>query len=422
MAPPPPPPHPDALQTLDALVQTASALLTQLQSVLSEIHSNPAAAAAASSPPSPDHDATPLNALSLAHDSASLIRAHGTKISLLIINEPFTPSAISTVLRELIAGPIPALASSAQACTPERYTGLVCRELASRAGRVLSELGALVRKIPANGEVVPRGDRGGFAAGGDRGSLPATGLLWAACDEVIGLAGLGVGGVIAARVDQWRDTLGDIMEELKEWGDEEPEDDDDDDDDDEDDEDDDDHDQDQDQDGQEQDNQDDVTHLADHLHTTTLSPQALLDQIMNSHHQIPKSDPHRIRPRLETSLQRLRLVTLLYQALIKRRLNKLPPFPFPIPSPPAAADSSSGIPIPSRLDEMAKLLAALPDRFGDLACAFYELEPAEIDRLMDQCFSDACAAGELVVRDWNGGLDAFSDWVARFQGEVSKAW
>lgn len=386
----------DALKALDSLVQTASALLKQLQSVLAEIQESPA-----SNNSSPDAAVNAL-ALALAHDSASLVRAHGTKISLLIINEPFTPSAVSTVLRELIAGPIPGLLSSAQACTSRQYTEVVCRELARKARRVLSELHELVQKIPRDGKVLSGSRRGGFAAG-EKGSLPATGLLWSACDEVIALSRLGVGGIVAEKVQQWRDILGDITDELKEWGAEEP-------------------DEDEEDEEDEEEEEDGVNHLSDpdpdpdHQLNTASSlstTQAMLDQIMDSQQTIPRSDPDRIRPRLETCLQRLRLTTLLYQALTKRRLKKLPPFP---------QEPGSGSDIPSRLDEMAKALGALPDRFGDLACAFYELQPEEIDKVMDQCFLDAFAASDLFVRGWDGETDAFSDWVVKFQTEMKKTW
>ncbi|KAG5970325.1 hypothetical protein E4U56_007843 [Claviceps arundinis] len=396
------PHHPDtSLQTLDTLIQTASTLLTQLQSVLSELTRSKVSSHQYSSP---IH--SPLNALSLAHDSATLIRAHGTKISLLIINEPFTPSALCTVLRELIAGPIPGLASAAETCTPAQYTLVVSQEVAFKAQRVLSELHALVQKIPSNGKILPVGkSRDGFTAGGAKGSLPATGLLWAACDEVIRLSDLGVGGILAKKVAQWRDTLCDIMEELKEWGEEEPDD----------------EDEDEDKDEEEDEGgHDGVDHITTDLSTTSLSPQALLDQLMNSQQAIPKSDPHSIRPRLETSLQRLRLVTLLYQALTKHRLKKLPSFPLAVPATPEASSDTDTKTIPARLDEIASLLGALPDRFGDLAGALYELNPEEVDRVMGRCFDDAVAAGELVLMNWEGERDVFSEWVARFQGEVRK--
>lgn len=375
-----PPKDADDIKALESLVQTASALLTQLQAVLSEIHKASDAASASSSSSSPESDPK-INALSLAHDSASLIRAHGTKISLLIINEPFTPTAVSTVVRELVAGPIPGLVSAAEACAPKQYTAVVRRELAWRAQRVLSELQQLLQKIPNDGKILSESKREGFAKG-EKGSLPATGLLWSACDNVIDLSKMGVGGFFVQKVDQWRDILNDVMEEMKEWGDEEPD----------------------------SDSDSDVNNLSDQLGSQSLSAQAMLDSLMNSHQTIPSSDPDRIRPRLETSLKRLRLVTLLYQALTKRRLKKLPVLP------PQNPDSN----VPSRLDEMAKVLAKLPDSFGDLACAFYELQPSEIDKTMDQCFLDAFAASELFAKDWQDGRDAFSEWTDKFQAEIKK--
>lgn len=381
-----PPKDTDAIKTLESLVQTASTLLTQLQAVLSKIHKTPESEATHDASPPPD-DPT-VNALSLAHDSASLIRAHGTKLSLLIINEPFTPSAVSTVLRELVAGPIPGLASSVQACTSKQYTAVIRKELAWRAQRVLVELDGLLQKIPKDGKVLTENKRSGFS-NSNKGSLPATGLLWQACDNIIDLSKMGVGGFFIQKVDQWRDTIKDVMEELKEWGDEEPESDEDD-----------------------EDNEDDsVNNLADQLGSQSLSTQAMLDSLMNSQQTIPASDPDNIRPRLETSLKRLRLVTLLYQALTKRRLQKLPPFP------PSSSTNSN---VPSRLDEIANLLARLPESFNDLAYAFYELQPAEIDKTMDQCFFDAFAASELFSKDWDGTRDAFSEWTDKFQTEIKK--
>ncbi|KHO01569.1 uncharacterized protein MAM_00570 [Metarhizium album ARSEF 1941] len=381
-----PPKDKDAIEALAALVQTSSALLDQLQAVLSETHKAPDSATSSSPSPSPQPDPN-FNALSLAHASASLIRAHGTKISLLIITEPFAPSAVSAVVRELVAGPVPGLVSAAEACVAKQYTGTVRRELAWRARRVLSGLGQLLHKIPNDGKLVAQDERDAFAKG-ERGSLPATGLLWSACDSVTDLSNMGVAGFFIHKVDQWRDILNDVMDEMREWGDEEADSD---------------SDSDPVLDGH-------VDNPSDQPGSESLSAQAMLDSLVNSHQTIPSSDPDRIRPRLESSLKRLRLVTLLYRALAKRRLKRLPAFP------PANAASD----VPSRLDEMAKLLAELPDSFGDLACAFYELQPSEIDKTTERCFRDAFAASELFVNDWDNKRDSFSEWTETFQAEIQK--
>ena len=381
-------PAPEALRSLDALIQTASTLLTQLQVILSEVRKNASPALPSDDTASPATSSTPFDALALARDSASLIRAHGTKVSLLIINEPFTPSAVTSVVRELVAGPVPAIVSAAQACTAERYTLALRQELASRCRRVLAELHELLHKIPKDGKVLAVDKKSGFAPG-ERGSIPATGILWTACDDVISLAKGGVGGFFAQKTGEWRDMLKDVMEEMKDWGDEEPDDD---------------------EDGSDDNADDGVDELADQLGDTHVDAQDMIDDIMNSQPTIPRSDPNRIRPRLESSLKRLRLVVLLYEAAIKRRFKKLPTLP------PADADSK----VPCRLDRLSQALQQLPNRFEDLAGAFYELDPQDIDEAAQQCFDDAISASQLLAENWDGAEDEFSAWASKFQVEIRK--
>lgn len=385
----PPSPKAEALQSLESVTDLALTLLKQFHTAITEIHKNPTTAGI----PDTADTTTPIDALALARDSASLIRAHGTKLSLLIINEPFTPSAIITVLRDIISGPLPALASAVQACLPIRYTALVRKELAWRCQSVLTELGALIKRIPKDGKALNGERKDGSNT--DKGSMASTGLLWSTCDKTVALSNMGIGGFFVQQVDQWRETLKDILEELKDWGDEEPEDEEEDDDDDE-------------EDDASSDNDTDDPSGAGGHHAAT---QAALDSLMGSQRTISAADPEKIRPRLENSLKRLRLVLLLYQAITKRRLKKLPVLP--------PTDPTSNV--PQRLDEAAKVLQKIPDRFGDLASAFYELNANDIDETMDQCFFDAFAASELLSIAWDGVRDEFSEWTIKFQTEVKKS-
>ena len=368
-----PPKDTDDIKALESLVQTASALLTQLQAVLSEIHKAPDSASASSSSPSPEptQRSMPCRSPTTPHPSSAPTAPDFPPDNQRAIHAERRVNRRAGACRR----PYPRTSLRCRSMCAEAIHGR-CPQRTSLAGeRVLSELQQLLQKIPNDGKILSESKREGFAKG-EKGSLPATGLLWSACDNVIDLSKMGVGGFFIQKVDQWRDILNDVMEEMKEWGDEEPDSD------------------------SDSDPDPDVNNLADQLGSQSLSAQAMLDSLMNSHQTIPSSDPDRIRPRLETSLKRLRLVTLLYQALTKRRLKKLPALP------PQNPDSS----VPSRLDEMAKVLAKLPDSFGDLACAFYELQPSEIDKTMDQCFLDAFAASELFAKDWQDGRDAFSEW------------
>ncbi|KAK3904222.1 hypothetical protein C8A05DRAFT_42661 [Staphylotrichum tortipilum] len=387
----------DVLETLNASVTSTLTLLSQLDATVSSIAAHPQPSASTTQELQPVAPAVaPIDALSLAHDSSALIKAHATKISLLIINEPYTPTAIAKVLQELVTSPIPGLAAAVEACTPERYTLIIQQDLAWRAGRVFKELKELLSRIPKDGKVLVDGKKSASAgAAGGKGSIAATGVLWSACDDLMAFAKRGFAGNLAHRVEQLRDTLKDVMDELKEWG-EETEDDEDDE-----------------GDGQSDAGGDGVAHGASDFQSGSVSPardaQAILDDLMNSQRYIPRDDPDKIRERLDSCLKRLRLTTLLYQAAVKRRIKPLSHLP---------PDSLSDI--PARLDEVMSVLKRIPERFGSVAMAFYELDRSEIDRLMDECFFDAFAASELLVNPWEGQKDEFSDWALRFQIEIKK--
>ncbi|KAK7707998.1 hypothetical protein SLS64_006820 [Diaporthe eres] len=389
------------LEELSSLADSAVTLIQSLEASLKDVvdsnsDSGPSADKWAASR-SPEDDSKPLDCLALARDSATLVKAHATKVSLFIISEPFTPTAISTVLRQLIQEPIPAIASAVQLCHADSYTKLIRRDLAWRCGRVLKETRELIQKIPKDGKVLPQDKRDGPSSGkGGKGSIMATSVLWNVCDEVINFANLGVVGHLVHRAEHFRDTLKDVMEELKEWSEEQDEEDDDADGSDDADE------------GQDQDVQD----LADGVNNTHISTQAMIDDLMNSNTVIPRDDPDKIRDRLDSTLRRLRLTVLLFQALIKRRLRTLPKLPL------ASQDDSTVV---SRLDEVLPLLRKMADRFNSLAVAFYDLDSAEITRLMDQCFFDAFAVSELLAKPWAGQKDEFTDWVAKFKVEIKKS-
>jgi hypothetical protein len=373
-----------SLESLRALVHSTISLITQLENDL-HLAAYDKALPNLSASLQPHDAASPLDAVSVAHDSATLIKAHTTKLSLLIINEPFTPSAIVKVLRDLVAGPIPAIASAVQLCAAVSYTSVARQDLAWRCYRVLKELRGFVEIIPTDGKILPTDRKNG--ANGDKGSMVTTGVIWAACDDVILLKNLGVAGLLVKKVEEYRDTLQDVLEELKEWSEEVDEEDEEEDS------------------GQEDEN---VQQASDQLQNTHISPQEMLDDLMTSQH-IPRDDPERIRERLDSCLKRLRLTTLLYSAIVKRRIKTLPPLP-----------TDQATPVARRLDEVLPILKRLPHHFGEVAFAFYELDAGAIDRAMDTCFFDAFAVAEMLKASWDGGKDGFTEWADKFQISIKK--
>lgn len=252
----------DSLQELSSLIENAVLLIEGFEDSLQDVvnsnnDSGPSGDKWTSASTAEDREKR-LDCLAIARDSASLVKAHSTKISLFIITEPYTPSAIITVLRQLIQGPVPAIASAVQQCHADVYTKHLRRDLAWRCARVLKELRELVQKIPRDGKILTPDKRNGTSgAKAQKGSITATGVLWGVCDEVVNFANLGVVGHLVHRAEQFRDTLKDVMEELKEWSEEQDEEDGDEDDGDED--------------------HDEVENLAEDMNNSHISTQAMLD-------------------------------------------------------------------------------------------------------------------------------------------------
>ncbi|KAI9861991.1 MAG: hypothetical protein M1813_005062 [Trichoglossum hirsutum] len=350
------------LEKLQLTLKTTLSLLHQFLSSLS-VHPPPTAPAAT----------TTTDPLPLLSTSASLTKAHTTKLSLLLLNPPFTPSAISSVLHDLSTGAVPVMMTSVELCPAEIWGQVLSHEMRGGVRRVLGGLVALVEEVSAqaslassaNGvatsssslatsktEAEKPGSTRAAVAAGSRDSLASTGVVWEACDALIALQAKGLGGLVVEKITQYRDTLSDAISELKAWSG--PHDDDGDDDD------------------------------GDDSSSSPPPPPALL-------------------PLLTTSLKHLSLLSLLYRALLKHRLP--PPTPAPV----------------QKLNALTSALAALPDLADELACAFYDADAAAARALLRRCAATAREAATVVRLGWMEEEDAFGAWVGRWEEAVVKA-
>ncbi|KAJ6439773.1 Ran-binding-domain-containing protein [Purpureocillium lavendulum] len=365
------PSNADDVDGLNSIVATALTLFTQLQEVLEKIHHPPPPQAATYSEtqtetPEPDDR---LDAFEVAADCSRLVRAHCTKIALLITNEPYSPRAVTSVVKVLAQSPVSGLVSAVQLCTREDYTVLVRKELAFRCNQVISRVIDLCKWIPLDGRVVPESKR----------SSPIIGMLWNACDEVVKLTEMGVSGLFVKKILQWKDMLKDMSAELKEWSAEDPDD---------------------------ENDEDDDDAVSDD------EAQAMADELMNGPPPIPHDDPDEIRPRLNVAIKRLGLMALFYDAIIKRRIKTVPNLP---PATPGAA-----ILYTERLDELATVLQSLPERFEEHIQALYDFDGGYADETTDAYLVGATTAEGLVMTDWEGEEDEFSAWTTKFQKELKR--
>jgi len=328
----------------------------------------------------------------LGHASVITFTSRITGINGLIINKPFTPTAINTVLRELVASPLPGLASAVELCDGAAYTKVMSAELQWRARRVFSELATLLKAIPRDGKILNEDQKNGTGNAAGKGSLASTGVVWDACDSVVELKTTGVAGLLIQKAELYRDLVKDALEELQGWA------------------------------AEESDDEDEPDLEAAYENGVGNEAQDAVDNIFGSQKHIPKDDPDQIRERLDSTTKRLRLMVLMYQAVVKRRFRTLPALPHPELPAEIKEKSPEDPGIVECLDTLLDRLKKIPDDIDELANAFYELDGEQIDKRMDQCFFLGFAAVELLLKNWEGEKDEFTTWAYKFQLAMKKGW
>jgi hypothetical protein len=199
---------------ITTLLSSTLALLSQFQETLT-----PARAAEAQTQTTPQSaNAKPLTLLST---SSAALRAQVTKLSLLAITTPFTPSALTTVLRAVNDSVLPSLVTAALLITPAEFTRAFQAEILVLARRALAEFAALVtvvKGVAEKSDAKNDKDKREEMAKGEKDTVTvAAGRVWEACDSLSGVAGKGVVGFVVRRVEQWRDLVRDAVSEIEEW-------------------------------------------------------------------------------------------------------------------------------------------------------------------------------------------------------------
>lgn len=348
----------DHLSTLRACIASIQALLKNFEASLKTPITDP---------PKNIVNNPHQNSLALLSTAAIVLKAQTTKLSLLILHSPFTPSAITHILTSLSATCLPALMTALELCPPSTNSALLhnhVRTILSRAFRAISAL-LLV--------VLPQQDdkRSNSTAHQRREkTLAATGMLWETCDAMAHLASEGLPALAIEKLDTSHSLLKDAIAELEEWDPNEEED----------------------KDDPDTDSDDASDPLPNPLPSSSQTPHLL-----------------------NLSLRLLRQIRLLYSSLKKRRLRSFPPL--------TLLSSSSSEPTLSQIKTLDTIITAFGDDFtstaDELACALYSHNDKEVLRLLLFLRGKACASLEVVVMDWRGEEDEFSvrarKWVELFR-------
>lgn len=251
-------------------------------------------------------------------------------------------------------------------------------EVRVQVRRVLGAWGEVVGCVGRMAEGRQKDEGNGKGKGKDEGPaegeraevLAATGVVWEACDALVKLCEGGIAGLVVRKAEEWRSVLLDAVEELKEWG-EDVEDDD--------------------EDGPEGSD----GGFGDE------------DDIFSAANKLGKEDKE-LKAVLDRSVKKLKMVGVLYQALIKRRLKTFP----------GGDAEKKAI---ETLEGLMKLLRSIPEQVDDLASAFYDLDEEEAKKMLEKCCEEAKSAAGLVNQSWSGADDEFTAWAAKWEDALGAA-
>ena len=188
-----------------AYIATAIALAEQLvESLFPENNAN--------SPSSRLDSPSPLLLLGAA---AKNLKAQVTKLSLLTVTIPFTPSAVATCLRPITESILPSLATAALLCTADLYTSSFVAEVRSVCRLALSELLLLLKCVLArDGDGSPKKE---LRTSHKNEITGQAGRVWEKCDELVRFAEDGLPGFVVRKSKQWLELMKDAVKELQDW-------------------------------------------------------------------------------------------------------------------------------------------------------------------------------------------------------------
>lgn len=302
------------------------------------------------------------------------MKAHTTKIGLLVINMPFTPSAVTKVLRELTGTCLPAMMSAVQICEQEKavWGSMMGKEVHLRVRRVFKEMETLLLEVQDLTKAHSEGrtaDKPSSRTGRD--SLSSTGVVWESCDAVVELEKLGIAGLAVQKAEQYRDTIKDAIEELREWGE-----------------------------GDDTDNEGIQDALLDSDDEAVDGDHDSIEDMFNAANSLPK-DREDLRLLLERALKKLPKVRVLCDAIVKRRLKSF-----------SVDKSEKDLEV---LDALMDLLRRLPHQVDELASGLYDLDEPLAAAQLDRCCENAVKADELVLKGWDGKDDGFTEWSGKWR-------
>ncbi|KAL2796495.1 hypothetical protein BJX66DRAFT_137269 [Aspergillus keveii] len=360
---------------LKITLTTNLTLVEQFQSTLSSRTS-----ARQPTPTTTDEQTKDLDPLALLSASATALKSHVTKLSLLTLTSPFTASAVATTLSTLNQSVLPSLVTAALLVTPESHTAAFQSEIRILTSTALKELFLLVKEVQVVAE--EKASKKGLDQSEKDTVTLAAGRVWEACDTLIDVATKGVVGFVVRRAEEYRALVRDAVEEIEAW---------------------------------------DPDEEGDEFFDDLLDGDAGEDKAGDDSEddEADEEGSAALHERKKDALRILKPIAQIYPAIITNRLKKAP-----VPLSPSATKV---------LETLMKNLRQIPEHIDEVAGALYEDDLDKYTRQVGKTKVCASKAISLVTLPWTVEQspgdqetegDKFTTWSKtwlKVVGEVSKS-
>ncbi|CAF9907339.1 MAG: hypothetical protein GOMPHAMPRED_005082 [Gomphillus americanus] len=316
----------------------------------------------------------PINPLALSSTAASLIKAHTTKLTLLSLNKPFTPSSIGQILNSISTSPLPALLTAVQICDPTKFSKFGKHELHIMTARLFTAYGNLLAEIPSSEEEQARKlsatELRPTGSNEQNPALIGTGLVWEICDEITAFAEQGLGARAAKQMISYRDLYVDATKEIDSWR------------------------QDANKSGS----------IENHMDNLQLGES---DSDVESIESFSMGPTKEMIPVTEWTLEILEVIAFLFAPLIKRRIKRFPTINSKTVSEPMKEDIA-------RLDKLLDAGKYWSEQIDAIAESLFENDREMSISLIDQLAVFVNAEVQDIKLGWDGSEDELSTWLVQW--------
>lgn len=226
---------------------------------------------------------------------------------------------------------------------------------------------------------IPQDERGIEKMGG-RDTLASTGVLWAECDKMVALGSGGLTKLAARRVEEYHGLLKDAIAELEEWDPDE-------------------------------DSESDTDSLTSNKGNTSSSrpPNAPLESSLQG---LSLSPIAALRKR---TLNMLRIIRVLYPALLKRRILTFPNI--------NSSTAAEGLPISLHirsLDALVEHTKQFSDETDEIAGALYAGDREEVEDRLGVLAEISKTCVEELRTGWSESEDEFTAWGGKWMARLEE--